>query len=189
MAEELKQTLVSETLPEAIDQPDVAPVSEPAIDADALAADAPFRYRASVEIKPEISLPELTGLPARRPVVEVGVEDVEGELQGRRECRAPRLDEPEGTAAAPGHTLVIDYAGTANDPKMPYFHGKPPTLFWLNEEKGEWVPQTGWDNPTEQTYTVLLYHFSRYAMSDGTGGWEGPARARESGGKEFVTTK
>ncbi len=112
VAEELKQTLVSETLPEAVDQSGVAPVSEPAIDAEALAADAPFRYRASVEIKPEISLPELAGLPARRPVVEVGVEDVEGELQGLRERRAPLLDEPEGTAAAPGHTLVIDYTGT-----------------------------------------------------------------------------
>jgi trigger factor len=114
VAEELKQTLVSETLPEAIDQTDVAPVSEPAIDADALAADAPFRYRASVEIKPEISLPELAGLPARRPVVEVGVEEIEGELHGLRERRAPLLDEPEGTAAAPGHTLVIDYVGTVD---------------------------------------------------------------------------
>jgi len=112
VAEELKQTLVSETLPEVVDQSGVAPVSEPAIDAEALADDAPFRYRASVEVKPEISLPELAGLPARRPVVEVGVEDVEGELQGLRERRAPLLDEPEGTAAAPGHTLVIDYVGT-----------------------------------------------------------------------------
>ena len=112
LAEELKQTLVSETLPEAVDQSGVAPVSEPAIDAEALAADAPFRYRASVEIKPEISLPDIKGLPARRPVVEVGVEDVEEELQGLRERRAPLLDEPEGTAAAMGHTLVIDYTGT-----------------------------------------------------------------------------
>jgi trigger factor len=44
--------------------------------------------------------------------VEVGVEDVEGELQGLRERRAPLIDEPDGTAAALGHTLVIDYSGT-----------------------------------------------------------------------------
>ena len=112
VAEEMKQALVAETLPEAVDQSGVVPVSEPAIDAEALAEDAPFRYRASVEVKPEISLPELAGLPARRPAVEVGVEDVEVELQGLQERRAPLLDEPEGTAAAPGHTLVIDYSGT-----------------------------------------------------------------------------
>jgi trigger factor len=112
VAEEMKQTLVAETLPEAVDQSGVAPVSEPSIDAEALEDGAPFRYRASVEVRPEISLPELAGLPARRPAVEVGVEDVEGELQGLRERRAPLLDEPEGTAAAPGHTLVIDYVGS-----------------------------------------------------------------------------
>jgi len=112
VAEEMKQTLVSETLPEAVDESGVVPVSEPSIDADALEDDAPFRYRASVEVKPEISLPDVKGLPARRPAVEVGVEDVEGELQGLRERRAPLLDEPEGTVAAPGHTLVIDYVGS-----------------------------------------------------------------------------
>jgi len=112
VAEEMQQTLVSETLPEAVDQSGVVPVSEPAIDAETLEEDAPFRYRASVEVKPEISLPDVKGLPARRPAVEVGVEDVEEELQGLRERRAPLLDEPEGTAAASGHTLVIDYSGT-----------------------------------------------------------------------------
>jgi trigger factor len=112
VAEEMKQTLVAETLSEAVDQSGVVPVSEPSIDADDLADGAPFRYRASVEVKPEIGLPDLKGLPARRPAVEVGVEDVEGELQGLRERRAPLLDEPEETAAAPGHTLVIDYSGT-----------------------------------------------------------------------------
>jgi trigger factor len=112
LVEEMKQSLVSDTFPEAVEKSGVTPVAEPSIDFDTLAADAPFRYRASVEVKPEISLPELAGLPARRPVVEVGVEDVETELQELRERRAPLVDEPEGTVAAPGHTLVIDYFGT-----------------------------------------------------------------------------
>jgi trigger factor len=112
VAEEMKQTLVAETLSEAVDQSGLVPVSQPSVDAEALAEGAPFRYRASVEVKPEISLPDIKGLPARRPAVEVGVEDVETELQRVRERRAPLIDEPEGTVAAPGHTLVIDYFGT-----------------------------------------------------------------------------
>jgi trigger factor len=112
VAEEMKQNLVSETFPEAVERSGVVPVNEPSIEADELADGELFRYRASVEVRPEISLPELDGLPARRPLVEVGVEDVEGELQGLRERRAPLVDEPQGTAAAPGHTLVIDYSGT-----------------------------------------------------------------------------
>jgi trigger factor len=114
VVEEMKQTLVAETLPEAVGRSGLSPVAEPSVDAEALAEGAPFRYRASLEVKPEIHLPELAGLPARRPLVEVGVEDVEVELQELRERRAPLLDEPEGTVAAPGHTLVIDYSGTVD---------------------------------------------------------------------------
>lgn len=110
--EEMKQALVAETLPEAFDRSGLVPVAEPSINAEALADEAPFRYQASVEVKPEISLPELSGLPAQRPPVEVGVEDVETEIQELRERRAPLLDEPEGTVAAPGHALVIDYFGS-----------------------------------------------------------------------------
>jgi trigger factor len=66
----------------------------------------------SVEVKPEISLPDIKGLPASRPTVAVGLEDVEEELEALRERRAPLADEPEGCAAARGHTLVIDYFGT-----------------------------------------------------------------------------
>lgn len=107
---------------------------------------------------------------------------------------------PDGIEFEDPVTLVINYAGTANDPTMKYYHGKPPAVFWYDEDAAEeakndndgeriWVEIPGWDKPTEMTYTVFLYHFSRYAMSDGTGGWEGPARPRAQGGKGFVTTK
>jgi len=112
IVEEMKQALVAETLSEAVDQSGLEPVAQPSVDAEALTEGEPFRYRASIEVKPEITLPELAGLPAKRPAVEVGVEDVEVELQGLRERRAPLVDEPEGTAAATGHTLVIDYSGS-----------------------------------------------------------------------------
>lgn len=96
---------------------------------------------------------------------------------------------PHGSQFGEPVTLVINYAGTANDPDMPYFHGEAPAFYWIDEEKDAWVPHPGWDNPSEKTYTVLLSHFSRYAMTDGTGGWEGPATSRVRSGKEFVTTK
>jgi trigger factor len=88
------------------------PVSEPAIDAQPPRPDAPFRYRASVEVKPAFDLPELAGLPARRPKVEVPEADVERELEGLRLRRAPLAEEPEGTAAGRGSIVAIDYVGT-----------------------------------------------------------------------------
>ena len=62
---------MSETLPEALTEADVIPVAEPSIDATPPAPDAPFHYTARVEVKPEVTLPDLTGLAGRRPPSEV----------------------------------------------------------------------------------------------------------------------
>jgi trigger factor len=111
VAEQIESTLVAETLPEALEQAGIEPVAEPAIEAAHPSEDREFRYSARVEVKPTIALPDTAGLPARRPRVEVGLEEVEGQLEELRQRHAPLLEEPEGTRAARGHVLVIDFAG------------------------------------------------------------------------------
>lgn len=110
MAEEIERLLVSETLSEAVDRSGLEPVSEPAVDADVPQPDAAFHYRVDIEVRPPIELPELEGLPARRPLVFVGDEDVEREIQTLRERRAPLADAPEEEASE-GSVLGIDYEG------------------------------------------------------------------------------
>lgn len=109
--EEIERQLVSESLPQAVEQAGVHPVTEPAVDAQPPQPDAPFRYSALVEVKPAIELPELSGLPARRPRVEVTDADVLGELEKLRERHAHLVEEPEGTTAARGHVLRVDFVG------------------------------------------------------------------------------
>lgn len=111
LAEEIERQLVGETLPEAVEESGVVPVAEPTVDAQPPRAGEGFRYRAHVEVKPAFELPELEGLPARRPKVWVTDEDVEQELETLRERRATLEDEPEGAEAATGHVVVIDYEG------------------------------------------------------------------------------
>jgi trigger factor len=111
VAEQLEQTLVSETLADALELAGLQPVSEPAVDAEPPRPDEAFRYAAHVEIKPELQLPTLAGLPARKPSVEVAEEEVERELEGLRQRQAPVLEEPEGTAVAPGHIVSVDFVG------------------------------------------------------------------------------
>ncbi len=111
LSEDLERQIVSETLPEAVEQSGVQPVSEPTIDAGRLEAEAPFQYKAVLEIKPPIELPTLMGLPATRPSVAFSDEELDEELNTLRERRASLVDEPEGTEAETGATLVIDYAG------------------------------------------------------------------------------
>jgi len=111
VAEQIEQALVSETLPEALEQAGIEPVAEPEIDARHPSDASEFRYTARVEVKPVIELPDTQGLPARRPRVEVEPEEVESELEALRQRNAPLVEEPEGTRAARGNVLSIDFSG------------------------------------------------------------------------------
>jgi trigger factor len=111
LAEQIERDLVAETLPEAVARSGIEPVAEPSVDADPARDGEAFRYRASLEVKPRIALPELSGLPARTLPVEVSEADVLRELEGLRERHAPIVEEPEGTETARGHFVVVDFEG------------------------------------------------------------------------------
>ena len=115
LAEELERTLVSETLPEAVEQSGFEPVAEPSVESRPPTSGAVFLYKAAIEVKPPIELPELTGLAARRPVVEVAEDEIDQEIENLRQRRAPLVDVEQGTGAEDGHHVTIDYAGTIED--------------------------------------------------------------------------
>ncbi len=112
--DEIERVLVSETLPEAIEKAEVMPVSPPDIDAERPEEGAPFRYTARVEVKPEIELPDLSGLAARRPKIEVTDEEVQQELERLQERHAALVEEDEETVSDEGHTVTIDFAGSVD---------------------------------------------------------------------------
>jgi len=111
VAEQLEHTLVSETLADAIELAEIQPVSEPAISAGKPAPDANFKYTASLEVSPEIELPDLSGLPAVRPEVSVEEAEVDERLEELRTAHAPLVEEAEGTVLAQGHVATIDFVG------------------------------------------------------------------------------
>jgi trigger factor len=111
LPEEVERRLVGETLSSAIETAQVVPLCEPGIDAEPPQAGVDFRYTAEVEVKPEIELPDLSVLEGRKPIVLVGDDEVEAELERMRQARAALAEEKEGTAAAEGHTLTLDFEG------------------------------------------------------------------------------
>jgi trigger factor len=111
LAEEIEDILVRQTIGEAIAQAALEPVTEPRVEATPPESGAEFRYVAFVEVKPAIALPELEGLPGRKPAVAVSDEDVAAELERLRLRQAPVVEEPEGVAAERGHVLSIDFVG------------------------------------------------------------------------------
>ena len=113
--DEIQRMLVAETLGDAIELANLTPVTEPGIDAVRPAPGEAFAYQARLELKPEIELPDTNGLPAKRPSLEVGADEVLTQLESLRERSAPIVEEPEGVAAEEGHTLTIDFVGRVDD--------------------------------------------------------------------------
>ncbi len=111
LAEQIERTLVSDTLSDAIEQTGLEPMAEPAVESATPLPDEDFHYTARVEVKPEIELPDLTGLPAKKPRVEVADEEIEREVETLRQRNAPVIEEPEGTLLASGHIATLDFVG------------------------------------------------------------------------------
>jgi trigger factor len=111
VAEQLEGSLIRETLPDAIERTALRPVATPDIDAQPPRPGEDYTYVARVEVAPEIELGDLNGLSAKRPSAEVSEADVDRELEQLRERQAPVVEEPEGTEAATGHVLNIDFLG------------------------------------------------------------------------------
>ncbi len=112
LGEEVERVLVNQTLPEAVEQAEIVPVVEPQIEAEPPVAGQEFRYKARIEMKPSIELPDLASVSGVRPAVTVGEEEVLLELEQLRERQAAWIEEPEATIAAQGHQLTIDFTGT-----------------------------------------------------------------------------
>jgi trigger factor len=109
--EEVERLLVNETFAAAVARSGVEPVVEPSIAAEPPKLGEVFRYTAELEVKPTIDLPELEGLPASRPAVQLRDEDVDSELDALRLRRAPLEDEAEDASAADGSLLTLNYEG------------------------------------------------------------------------------
>ena len=80
---------------------------------------------------------------------------------------------PHGTQFLLAVTVDVDYSGTSLDPASPDYVGGLPVLLWLNPSTGRWELVVGVNNPLTKKYTVLLTHFSRYAVGSnkGTAEW------------------
>jgi trigger factor len=111
LPDEIERVLVAETLGDAIELASLQPLMEPGIDAVRPEPGAAFSYQARIELKPEIELPDIKGLPASRPPLEAGGEEVLLQLESLRERTAPIIEQPEGTPAEEGVTLAIDFVG------------------------------------------------------------------------------
>jgi trigger factor len=101
---------VNEALPQlyfqALQDNNIVPLSQPELDLDELEDGADLSFSAELDVKPEITLPEYSGLEAEVDTVEVGDDEVDEQLESLRE-RFGTLT-PVDRAAANNDFVTID---------------------------------------------------------------------------------
>ena len=107
LAGEIERQLVRETLADAVELAELEPVVEPQIEAEVPSEGKAFRYKARIEIKPEIELPELSALSGERPKVEVGDDELLTELESLRERGTNWVEEDEEVLLRPAAVHLL----------------------------------------------------------------------------------
>jgi trigger factor len=131
---EAKEKLINESYRQALKEQKFIPVVAPDIEEIQFTRGQPLHFVATLEIAPEITLPEYKGLRAQREVGGAMPADIDHALQMLRERQKTFLtvDRP----VKKGDVAVVNYTGTCD--------GKPftelaPTAKGLTESKNFWI--------------------------------------------------
>ena len=109
VSNDVAQSLVQNTLPKALSDKNVTPISQPSVEAGAASVDAAFAYKARFEVQPDIEDVKFEGFELYRPKVQVDEKQVEEQLEGLRQRHAQlKAPEPARDAKA-GDVVTIDF--------------------------------------------------------------------------------
>ena len=116
-AETVREEALREALPqlyrEAMQAEDLEAIAPPEIDVVEFEAGSPIVFEATVDVRPEIQLPDLGALEVEAPPSEVTDEDLDEQIERLRD-RFAEL-EPVGRHAQRGDHVLIDLKGYQND--------------------------------------------------------------------------
>jgi trigger factor len=110
------EALLSESLPKALREKDLNPLTTPEIK-DIQFAKEKLTYKAHIEIRPKVKLSRVTGLSAKKEKPGVKPEDVEKTLKQTQEMHA-QYKAVEGRGAKLGDFVVTDYVCTVDGKEM-----------------------------------------------------------------------
>lgn len=139
MRDEVMRRFYEQTLFKALDEHKIEPIDSPTIECDELEQGAPFKYRAVVEIMPEILLDTYTGFEVKKEKFVLNQDSIEGEIKRMQENMAQLSPVEDGIAVAEGHIVTLDYdfsvdgfpqeSSNAQDAELEVGAGKMPEGF------------------------------------------------------------
>ena len=106
---DVANAIVNDTLPKALTEQNLTPISQPAVEAGKIDVKEPFSYKARFEVQPEIADVKYEGFELYRPKVEVLDASVEEQLEGLRQRHAALKAPEPARAAKEGDVATIDF--------------------------------------------------------------------------------
>ena len=111
--------LVNETLMEAVEQTDIEAVGQSDLDREPLQEGEPFRYSFIVEVRPEVVVNDYKKIPAQRKQRIVNEEEVDAELELRRQANSYLKSLEEPRPIQQGDHAVLDFKAFAEGKPVP----------------------------------------------------------------------
>lgn len=128
--------LLPQAYSDAIEETKVEPIDQPEIDVIEFAAGKPFRFKAEVQVKPEVTLGEYKGIEATRSRELVTEEKVDEVLEQYRQSHS-QLVVAERDVVESGDFVKIDFQGFVDDKP---FQGGAANDFQLEIGSGQFIP-------------------------------------------------
>jgi len=113
--------LLPQAYTEAVEQTGIEPIDRPEVDVEQFGKGKPFKFKAKVTVKPEVSLGDYKGIEVPAADAEVTDEEVNQELERLQQRHAELVVVDEGPAQL-GDTTIIDFEGFLDG--VPFEGGK-----------------------------------------------------------------
>jgi len=124
VAAEVGSRLVEESYAKALAEHLLSVVAQPQIVTEKLIPGQPFRYSATVEVRPDITVQDYEGIEVEKQIVKVGAAEIESALQRLAESLAQLHPVTERDSVEQGDVVRLDYSAFLNGKPIAGLQGK-----------------------------------------------------------------
>ncbi len=124
VAQEVSSLLVQESYPRAVEEHDLHVVTQPQIVTEKLTPGQPFRYSATVEVRPQVEITDYAGVTVEKPHETVTEEEVEASLRRLAESMTQLVPITDRDNIEDGDVLTLDYVGLREGRPLPGLEAK-----------------------------------------------------------------
>ncbi|MBW2066047.1 MAG: trigger factor [Deltaproteobacteria bacterium] len=166
--EEVTKDLVNETLPKALEDTDIVPLTMPVVENQVLKVGQDFKYSAVMEVRPQFELKDYMGIEVEKEICSVTDEDVDKQIEEIRRSQGTLVSVMEDRGVEEDDYALITYEGFEGDTPI---EGIKSENFLLRVGSGDFHPEfekalLGLRKGGTTSFTVKFeddYHDSRLA--------------------------